>query len=99
MVKCSQYQCNECKTVFNASWYLWGYDGPFVIERHYDEHNADKQRCPECGSNRLSFIGKVHITRKERMLLTTNFEECKNLYYLFPPMIITGNQKLILKSE
>ena len=90
MVKCSIYQCKNCKTIFNAKWYLWGYDGPFVIERHYDEWNVDKQKCPNCGEVDIVYIGKVHITRKERILLTTNFEEKKNDYYLFPPSVIFG---------
>lgn len=87
MVKCSQYQCNDCKTVFNAKWYLWGYDGPFVIERHYDEYNADKQTCPECGNTDINYIGRVHITKRERILLTLNFEKEKDNYYYFPPQL------------
>jgi len=92
MVKCSVSQCKGCKTVFNAKWYRWTHgDGPWVPEGyHYSEYVIEQQKCPECYSGNLSLIGKVHISRKERKLLTIDFGECSPL--LFPQ---TSNQKLI----
>jgi len=94
MVKCSLYQCRNCKTVFLARWYVWGYDGPFVIERYYDEHNMDAEKCPDCSSSNLDFIGKTHITRKQRKLLITNYDEAKaqHLYYFSAPKLVLLNQ-------
>ena len=86
MVKCSIYQCKECKTVFPAKWYVGGYDGPFVIERWYDEHNMDRQKCPECKSKNLSYLGKNHIRRKQMKKLVTNFgTDDANRLFWFPP--------------
>lgn len=89
MVKCSLYQCKNCKTVFNAKWYRWMHDdGPWVPEGyHYDEYIIGEQKCPECNSNKLSFMGKVYISRKERKLLTITLDKCP---LLNPPAIKIG---------
>ena len=78
MVKCSVYQCKDCKTVFTGKWYRWtNDDGPWIPEPYYyEEYTADKQKCPECGSNKLSFTGKVHISRKKRESMTITLDKC-----------------------
>jgi len=77
MVKCNAYQCKDCKIVFNAKWYRWSHDdGPWAPEPwYYDEYIIEEQQCPECGSNKLSSIGKTHISRKERKLLTITLDK------------------------
>lgn len=85
MVKCSIYQCTDCKTVFNARWYISGYDGPFVIERYYDEHNADRQFCPECKSRYLTYLGKTKITRREMKQLVDNYPDGKDFFWFLIP--------------
>jgi len=68
MVKSSLYQCKKCKTVFNATWYLDECDeGPWLPEWYYGE-NAE-QKCPNCKSKKITFLGLCTITRKMRKQL------------------------------